>query len=197
MRNILTTTALVMMTALPVYAESHMQTQSTPADTAQSTMPDSGTVPTPPPETGAAETPANTATVQDPMSDTADTAPAVDTEAAEPGATAGAEGTEPMVTTPGAVIFDDGPLTAEKLDGMRVIGGDGERVGEISQILLTDDGRINRVVVDVGGFLGIGEKPVALPFSDLELVGSDTMDVQEVRVGYTEDELNGMERWSE
>lgn len=92
---------------------------------------------------------------------------------------------------------EDGPVTAEMLDGLRVIDGDGDRVGEISQILLTEDGRVDRVVVDVGGFLGLGERPVALPFADLELVGEDASAPREVRVSHTRDALEAMERWSE
>ena len=39
--------------------------------------------------------------------------------------------------------------------------------------LLTDDGQITDVVVDVGGFLGIGEKPVAMTLTDLDILQQD------------------------
>ncbi|SNT35508.1 PRC-barrel domain-containing protein [Tropicimonas sediminicola] len=127
-------------------------------------------------------------------------------EVAEPNEAAEMAGSAEPDTDPDTVAaplgtngpaLDTGPLTAEKLDGMRVIGSDGDHVGEISQIILSEDGMVERVIVDVGGFLGIGEKPVALPFEDIELVEGDILDLREVRVRYTEEELEGMERWTE
>jgi hypothetical protein len=38
----------------------------------------------------------------------------------------------------------------------------------VNDVVLSKDGKIDAVVLDVGGFLGIGEKPVALAFDDLE-----------------------------
>jgi sporulation protein YlmC with PRC-barrel domain len=39
-----------------------------------------------------------------------------------------------------------------------------EKIGEISDVLVDKDGRIGALIVSVGGFLGIGEKHVAVPF---------------------------------
>jgi len=38
------------------------------------------------------------------------------------------------------------------------------KIGEIMDVLVTKDGKINALIVGVGGFLGIGEKDVAVPF---------------------------------
>jgi sporulation protein YlmC with PRC-barrel domain len=38
------------------------------------------------------------------------------------------------------------------------------KVGEISDVLVSKDGKIDAFIVGVGGFLGIGEKDVAVPF---------------------------------
>jgi hypothetical protein len=46
----------------------------------------------------------------------------------------------------------------------------GEKIGSISDLVVTSDGTIAAALVNVGGFLGIGEKEVALPFSSIELV---------------------------
>jgi hypothetical protein len=48
----------------------------------------------------------------------------------------------------------------------------GEKIGSISDLIVTSDGTIVAALVNVGGFLGIGEKEVALPFSSIELVRS-------------------------
>ena len=37
-------------------------------------------------------------------------------------------------------------------------------------MVLTQDGKIDAIVLDVGGFLGLGEKPVAIAFDDLKVM---------------------------
>jgi sporulation protein YlmC with PRC-barrel domain len=39
------------------------------------------------------------------------------------------------------------------------------KIGEISDVLLGKDGKVEAFIVSVGGFLGLGEKDVAVPFS--------------------------------
>ncbi|QOF69862.1 PRC-barrel domain-containing protein [Aminobacter sp. SR38] len=58
-------------------------------------------------------------------------------------------------------------LRAEELMGTTVYGADDANIGEIGDILMTADGKIDAYVIDVGGFLGVGEKKVA--------VGSDNL----------------------
>ncbi|MGX7704192.1 PRC-barrel domain-containing protein [Methylobacterium sp. Gmos1] len=62
---------------------------------------------------------------------------------------------------------EPGSIRASKLVGVKVIGMDHVRVGEIEDVLLTEDGRVRAVVIGVGGFLGIGQKSVAVPFDKL------------------------------
>jgi len=38
------------------------------------------------------------------------------------------------------------------------------KIGEISDVLVNNDGKVEAFIVGVGGFLGIGEKDVAVPF---------------------------------
>lgn len=63
--------------------------------------------------------------------------------------------------------FEAAGLEASEIIGMTVHGAKGEDVGEISEILISDDGGIEAFLVDVGGFLGIAEKPVAVAFENL------------------------------
>ena len=39
------------------------------------------------------------------------------------------------------------------------------KIGEIMDVLLSADGKVNALIIGVGGFLGMGEKDVAVPFS--------------------------------
>src|SRR3712207_2726306 len=44
----------------------------------------------------------------------------------------------------------------------------GDNIGEVNDVVIGPDGRVQAVVVGVGGFLGIGEKNVALKFEALK-----------------------------
>ena len=61
-------------------------------------------------------------------------------------------------------------MRAENLQGKRVYGANNEDIGEISDVLLTQDGQIDAFVVDVGGFLGIGEKEVAIGMQNIDFM---------------------------
>ena len=39
------------------------------------------------------------------------------------------------------------------------------KIGEITDVLVGKDGKVEAFIISVGGFLGIGEKDVAVPFS--------------------------------
>lgn len=82
-------------------------------------------------------------------------------------------------------------LTAEDLTGERVYDAREEWIGEVSQLLLSDDGMIEQAVIDVGGFLGIGEKPVAIPMDRLRIV-RDANSVVRVYVDMTEEQLEAL-----
>lgn len=49
------------------------------------------------------------------------------------------------------------------------------RIGEIDNLVIGANGQIQEAVVGVGGFLGIGEKAVALPYSALKPMVRDGM----------------------
>jgi sporulation protein YlmC with PRC-barrel domain len=47
------------------------------------------------------------------------------------------------------------------------------RIGDVDDVLVTRDGRANALVIGVGGFLGIGEKNVIVPFNAVKLENKD------------------------
>jgi sporulation protein YlmC with PRC-barrel domain len=68
----------------------------------------------------------------------------------------------------------DGPgpyvMAASTLEGDKVMCSDGEEVGKIKEIMLdVFSGRIAYAVMSVGGFLGIGDKLLAIPWNALTL----------------------------
>jgi len=61
-------------------------------------------------------------------------------------------------------------MAASTLDGDKVMSSDGEDVGKIKEIMLdVYTGRIAYAVMSSGGFLGIGDKLLAIPWSALTL----------------------------
>jgi sporulation protein YlmC with PRC-barrel domain len=82
--------------------------------------------------------------------------------------------------TQGANIVGKGSATAEgpgpdvmaadTLDGNKVISSDGEDIGKIKDIMLdVGSGRVAYAVLSSGGFLGIGDKLLAIPWRALTL----------------------------
>ena len=55
-----------------------------------------------------------------------------------------------------------------KLIGLNVYNGKNEKIGDIKQLMVDKSGNIKEVAIGVGGFLGIGERDVAVKFSDLK-----------------------------
>jgi sporulation protein YlmC with PRC-barrel domain len=67
------------------------------------------------------------------------------------------------------VDFDATTLTAEELIGTNVYGPDDQHIGVIGDFVLAEDGKaIDAVIIDFGGFLGIGTKEVAVAFENLD-----------------------------
>ena len=57
---------------------------------------------------------------------------------------------------------------ASKLAGVTIYGPEKKDVGKVTDILMSKDGKAEYVIVGVGGFLGIGEKDVAIPYDQVK-----------------------------
>lgn len=64
-------------------------------------------------------------------------------------------------------------VRAEEIIGTTVYGADDANIGEIGDVVLTGDGKIDAYVIDVGGFLGAGEKEVAVGSDKLVFMTDD------------------------
>ncbi|MCZ8179341.1 MAG: PRC-barrel domain-containing protein [Rhizobium sp.] len=53
--------------------------------------------------------------------------------------------------------------------GQAIYTSDNQSIGEINDLLVEDNGYVVAAVVGVGGFLGIGEKNVAIPFDKITI----------------------------
>lgn len=63
-----------------------------------------------------------------------------------------------------------GQWRASKLEGLDVYNNNNEKIGDISELLVDDNGQIQAVIIGVGGFLGMGEHDVAVPFDQIKFV---------------------------
>ena len=83
-------------------------------------------------------------------------------------------------------------FTADRLQGAAVYDQNDQRVGEVGEILLSDDGQVSDLVIDVGGFLGIGEKPVSMAMDSVEILRQEGGEEIRVYVSQTEDDLKAL-----
>jgi hypothetical protein len=97
--------------------------------------------------------------------------------------------------TEGTLALPDGymevaneELTAETLTGANVHDATDASIAEVSDLVLTEDGQVTDVVLDVGGFLGIGARTVAIPMDRLTVARTEAGDVT-LWVDMTKDEL--------
>ena len=63
-------------------------------------------------------------------------------------------------------------MMASKLIGTTVVGANNESIGDINDVIVDRKGQAMAVVIGVGGFLGIGEKDVAVSFQQLDFMAS-------------------------
>ena len=89
--------------------------------------------------------------------------------AAVPGAYA--QQTRPMPETQVAVsshAIQADEMRASKMLGSSVYDVQNRNIGSVKDIVLDKSGRVDNVVLDVGSFLGVGGKYVAVPIGDVK-----------------------------
>ncbi len=92
--------------------------------------------------------------------------------AAQPGtagSTTGANQGGNMSTSTFVTQREPGMYRASELIGTDVRGGNNEDIGEVGDVLIDRNGQVRAVVIDVGGFLGIGETHVAIPMQQVQV----------------------------
>ncbi|KAA2313632.1 PRC-barrel domain containing protein [Pseudooceanicola sediminis] len=108
-----------------------------------------------------------------PMDDSTDMA-AGDAMTADPAAEDMAEAEEPAKPVDGQITMqDDDTILADDLIGATVFNGTDATVGDIDDLIIGMDGTVKGVVIGVGGFLGLGEKHVAIEMASLDVVNDD------------------------
>src|SRR5436190_1245947 len=78
---------------------------------------------------------------------------------------------QPKVPLPGQILVQaENTILGKDLIGQTVSAPDKAKIGSISDLILSKDGKsVEGFVIGVGGFLGIGEKSVALKLDRLQI----------------------------
>lgn len=76
------------------------------------------------------------------------------------------------------VMQDENTILASDLIGTRVYSAADDDIGEINDMIVGLDGTVEGVVIGVGGFLGIGEKGVAVQMATLSVTTDEGGDLR-------------------
>jgi sporulation protein YlmC with PRC-barrel domain len=164
----------------PACASSGAQTQNN--DAATGTETGQSTTTTTDPATGTGTTTGQSTTGTDTTTGTAGSTTGTDTTTTTGQSTTTT--TDPAVTTgsttdPATTSTTDSSTTLKGVDkdflasnfiGKTVYSSARENIGEINDMIVSRDGKVHQVVIGVGGFLGIGEKDVAVPMDQLSMI---------------------------
>src|ERR1041384_8863174 len=74
---------------------------------------------------------------------------------------------QPTTASQGEQVIQPDQIRASKMIGSRVYDLQNRNIGKVQELVLGRDGKIDLVIVDVGSFLGMGGKNVAVKPGDV------------------------------
>ena len=117
------------------------------------------------------------------------------TAPADPAAPATDETTTAAVDKSALTEMPAGEISSENLVGTTVYGANDEMIGEIGDVVLEGE-KVDSIIVDVGGFLGVGEKPVAVAMDNLAFM-TDADGNTYLYTGFTKEQLDAQPAYDE
>lgn len=87
-----------------------------------------------------------------------------------------------------------GGYSAEELIGTNVKNAQGEDIGEVEDLLVGADNEVQKVILEVGGFLGIGSRTVAV---DIEELTRNRGDNKHLVSSMSKDQLEALPEYKE
>ena len=84
-------------------------------------------------------------------------------------------------------------FSANDFIGKRVYSNNNDDLGEVNDLIFSDKGNLQAVILGVGGFLGIGEKDVAVNISSLNMAADGG--TTKIMVDATKESLNAAPRY--
>lgn len=104
---------------------------------------------------------------------------------------------EPAALPEGYAVMQEQDRTAERLTGADAYTSGGEEIATVSDLVLEEDGTASHVVMDVGGFLGMGSHTVAIAIEQVDILWNDSDDEVRVQVPLTEEQLRALPAYEE
>jgi sporulation protein YlmC with PRC-barrel domain len=180
-KRTLTAAALATVLAIPAYAQSSNTPAAQPPTTAQSAPP------------------APAEKTAPPMNDKSPSV--MPDKAAAPAATpdkSAAADTKADKKQAGFVQNQDSSeWRSSKLVGASVYGPDNKSIGSIDDLIVDEKGAIKAAVIGVGGFLGVGQKDVAVPFESLQIQRKqNSSSIDKITVTYAKDQLSNAPKFA-
>jgi hypothetical protein len=93
----------------------------------------------------------------------------------------------PAAAPPQSSVQSVAPEDAEAILGQRVTGPDGKDVGRLVDVLVDASGQPQAAVIDFGGFMGVGNRKVAVHWSALHFNPADPK--RKVALDMTQDQI--------
>jgi sporulation protein YlmC with PRC-barrel domain len=135
---------------------------------------DTATAPDTDAATDSAEAPATTEPMTEDTAEAPATEPLGDT-VAPADTTAEAPAEEPAKPVEGQITMQsENTILADDLIGSNVYSDAGEKIGDVDDLIVNLDGTVEGVVIGVGGFLGMGEKWVAVKMDSLSTMTDES-----------------------
>ena len=78
--------------------------------------------------------------------------------------------TVPMPTNSPATPSPAAQWLASNVYNQGVYDKNEQKIGDLTDMIIEKDGRIKSAIIGVGGFLGVGQKDVEIPFGDLKMM---------------------------
>jgi len=159
MNRLLTTTAIGLMLGLaPALAETQVPSNDNAPALEQPATPSEAMAPA-----AATEPPAQTS--EAPKSLSPQALPPEQSAASSPAA------------SPFLVKQDSSELLVGNLIGETVVNENNQSIGEVTDLITDKDGKITALLIGAGGFLGIGEKDVAIRYEDVKVSRDENNDL--------------------
>jgi sporulation protein YlmC with PRC-barrel domain len=84
-------------------------------------------------------------------------------------------------------------LLASEIYRANVYDNSENKIGDVTDLVINNDGNVTTAVIGVGGFLGVGQKDIAVPFRDLKISSRDGKEW--LMLYQTKEELRSMPRY--
>lgn len=80
-------------------------------------------------------------------------------------------------------------VSPSKLQGANLYSEKNEDIGEVDRVLTTSEGKVEKLILDVGGFLGLGEHRISVNPSEVRIKTSKDGDDVRVYINATKEQL--------